>query len=140
MVVNHFSLRQKTFLGGLKAGNQAGSEIPMGTVAQGVKETLLAPTQAQLGEPGSQEAPHPVTTLGTQHHRKAQTLSGQQAPCWWYSVALFCLAGKTKPERRAGPPFPDACPCWVNSKSVMRAKPELGNVCRICGFTVSLLC
>lgn len=56
VVVNQFSLRQKTFLEGLKAGNQAGSKIPMGTVAQGVRETSLAPTQAQLGDPGSQEA------------------------------------------------------------------------------------
>lgn len=50
VVVDHFSLRQKIFLGGLKAGNEVGSKIPMGTVAQGVvRETLLAPTQAQLG-------------------------------------------------------------------------------------------
>lgn len=86
VVVNQFSLRQKTFLEGLKAGNQAGSKIPMGTVAQGVRETLLAPTQAQLGTQAPRK-PHPVTALGTQPQLKAQTLSEQRAPCWWYSAA-----------------------------------------------------
>lgn len=140
MVVNQFSLRRKTFPEGLKAGNQAGSKIPMGTVAQGVRETLLAPTQAQLGTQAPRK-PHPVRALGTQPHHKAQTLSERRAPCWWYSAApLPRLAGKTKPERRIEPPFPGVCSRWVNSKIVMRAKPELGNVCRIGGFMVSLLC
>lgn len=141
VIVNQFSLRRKTFPEGLKAGNQAGSKIPMGTVAQGVRETLLAPTQAQLGTQAPRK-PHPVRALGTQPHHKAQTLSEQRAPCWWYSAAppLPRLAGKTKPERRIEPPFPGVCSRWVNSKIVMRAKPELGNVCRIGGFMVSLLC
>lgn len=86
--VNQFSLRQKTFLGGLKAGNQAGSKIPMGTVAQGVRETLLAPTQAQLGSQAPRKLP-PSHNPGNSAHHKAQTLSEQRAPCWWYSAALF---------------------------------------------------
>lgn len=137
VVVNQFSLRQKTFLEGLKAGNQAGSKIPKGTVAQGVRETLLAPTQAQLGTQAPRK-PHPVTALGIQPHHKAQTLSERRAPCWWYSAVPHSPAWQGRPRQREGLNL--LSPVCALAGSIARSLWERNRSWVMCVGSVALWC